>query len=120
MRQVPVKPFQEPKIILNLPSRLARSHCHMEPFEKQKIEVYIFERANLSGFWYVEVHHQRRIKSTKTGISSKYKGLACPETKNFVFFLWGKVYIRNFCSPKARCVWFKNEYPSPLPLVWLL
>ena len=40
------------------------------PFERQKIEVHIFERANLSGFLYVEVQRQRRLKSTKAGISS--------------------------------------------------
>ena len=41
------------------------------PFERQKIEVHIFERANFSGFGiYVEVQRQRRLKSTKTGVSS--------------------------------------------------
>ena len=82
----------------------------LSPFERQKIEVHIFWDSQPFRFWYVEVHHQRRLKSTRTGISFQFKTLAHPETENLVYFLWGKVYIRKFCNMRATGFWFKNWY----------
>ena len=57
----------------------------------------------------MEVHHQARLKSTKTGISSEVKTLASPKTENLRYFLWGKVYItRLYSAYKVWGFWFKN------------
>ena len=42
--------FKHLKLYSNPPSWLARSRCHVDTFKRQKIEVHIFERANLSDF----------------------------------------------------------------------
>ena len=51
---------------------------------------------------------QSRLESTNTGICSQFKTLARSETKDLVYFLWEKVYIRKFCSAKERGFRFKN------------
>ena len=43
--------FRHLKLYSNSPCWLARSRCHIViPFERQKVEVHVFTRANLSGF----------------------------------------------------------------------
>ena len=54
----------------NPPSWLARSRCHMDTFWKTRDWNSHFWEGQPFRFWYVEVHHQRRFKSTKAGISS--------------------------------------------------
>ena len=71
-------------------------------FERQKVdEVYIFERASLSGFasWKFTMK-EKQVFLLKT--------LACPETKNLVYFLRENVYIRKLRSVKAKGFLFKN------------
>ena len=89
-------------------SWLARSCCHMGIFWKTKSWSSHFWEDQPSRFFYVGVHCQRRLKSTKTGISTYFKALAHPETKNFVYFFWENGYIRKICSVKAKCFWFKK------------
>ena len=62
--------FRHLKLYSNPPSWLARSRCHMGTFWKTKDWSSHFWESQPFRFWYVEVHHQRRLKSTKTGISS--------------------------------------------------
>ena len=62
--------FRHLKLYSNLPSWLARSRCHMGTFWKTKDWSSHFWESQPFRFWYVEVHRQRRLKSTKTGIFS--------------------------------------------------
>ena len=62
--------FMHLKLYSNLPSWLAWSCCHMGTSWKTK--EWSFSESQPLRFWYVKVHHQRRLKSTKTGISSKF------------------------------------------------
>ena len=62
--------FRYLKLYSNRPSWLARSRCHMGTFWKTKDWSSHFWEGQPFRFWYVEVHRQRRFKSTKTGISS--------------------------------------------------
>ena len=62
--------FRHLKLYSNPPSWLARSRCHMGTFWKKKDWSSHFWEGQPFRFWYVEVHLQRRFKSTKTGISS--------------------------------------------------
>ena len=62
--------FRHLKLYSNPPSWLARSRCHMGTFWKTKDWSSHFWEGQPFRFWYVEVHRQRRFKSTKTGISS--------------------------------------------------
>ena len=95
------KHFRHLKLFSNTPSWLARSRCHMGTFWKTKDCSLHFWESQPFRFWYVEVHCQRRLNSTRTGISSQLK-------KNLFYFLWGKVYIKKFCRVKARAFYFKN------------
>ena len=61
--------FKHLKLYSNPPSWLARSRCHMGTFWKTKDWSSHFWESQPFRFWYVEVHRQRRLKSTKTGIS---------------------------------------------------
>ena len=62
--------FRHVKLYSNPPSWLARSRCHMGTLWKTKDwSSYFWERQPFR-FWYVEVHRQRKLKSTKTGIFS--------------------------------------------------
>ena len=62
--------FRHLKLFSNPPSWLARSRCHIGTFWKTKDWSSHFWKSQPFKFWYVEVHHQGRLKSTKTGISS--------------------------------------------------
>ena len=62
--------FRHLELYLNPPSWLARSRCHMGTFWKTKDWSSHFWESQPFRFWYVDVQHQRRLKSTKTGISS--------------------------------------------------
>ena len=64
--------FRHLKLYANPPSWVARSRCHMENFWKKKDWSSYFWESQLFRFWYVDVQRQRRLKSTKTGISSKF------------------------------------------------
>ena len=62
--------FRHVKLYSNPPSWLARSRCHMGTLWKTKDwSSYFWERQPFR-FWYVKVHRQRKLKSTKTGIFS--------------------------------------------------
>ena len=61
--------FRHLKLYSNPPSWLARC-CHMGTFWKTKDWSSYFWEGQPFRFWYVECHRQRRLKSTKTGISS--------------------------------------------------
>ena len=63
-------PFRHLKLYSNPPSWLARGCCHMDTFWKTKDWSSHFWEDQPFRFWYVGCHHQRRLKSTKTGISS--------------------------------------------------
>ena len=69
------------------------------PFERRKIEVHIFERANLSGFGMWNI-------TAKEGLNRRKQVFLL----NLVYFLWEIVQIRKFCIVKARGFWFKNWY----------
>ena len=62
--------FRHLKLYSNPPSWLARNRCHMGNFWKTKDWSSHFRESQAFRYWYVEVHRQRRLKSTKTGISS--------------------------------------------------
>ena len=62
--------FRHLKLYSNRPSWLARSRCHMGTFWKTKDWSSHFWVSQPFRFWYVEIQRQRRLKSTKTGISS--------------------------------------------------
>ena len=62
--------FRHLNLYSNSPSWLARSRCHMGTFWKTKDWSSHFWESQPFRFWYVECHRQRRLKSTKTGISS--------------------------------------------------
>ena len=62
--------FRHLKLYSNPPSWLARGRCHMGTFWKTKDWSSHFWEGQPFRFWYVECHRQRRLKSTKTGISS--------------------------------------------------
>ena len=64
--------FRHLKLYSEPPSWLARSCCHMETFWEAKDQSSHFLESQLFRFWYVEIHHQRKLKSTKTGISSSF------------------------------------------------
>ena len=58
------------KLYSNLPSWLARSRCHMGTFWKTKDWISHFFVYQTFKFCCVGVHRLKRLKSTKTGISS--------------------------------------------------
>ena len=100
--------FRHLKFYSNLPSWLVRSCGHMSAFWKTKSWSSHFWDGHPFRFCYVGVHRQRRLKSTKAGISTQFKTLTDPETKNLVCFLWKKFNMRKFCSLKAKGFWFTN------------
>ena len=61
--------FRHLKLYSNPPSWLARSRCHMGTFWKTKDWSSHLWEGQPFRFWYVEFNRQRRLKSTKTGIS---------------------------------------------------
>ena len=85
--------FRHLKLYSNPPSWFARSRFHMGIFWITKGWSSHFWEGQPFSFCYVGVHHQRRLKSTKTGIMG-----------------WEKVYIRKLCSVKVKGFWFKNYY----------
>ena len=62
--------FRHPKLYSDPPSWLIGSRCHMGTFWKTKDGRSHFWESQRFRFCYVEVHHRRRRKSTKTGASS--------------------------------------------------
>ena len=72
------------------------------PFERQKAEVHIFERANLLGSATWELTAKEDLNPQKQVFLINLR------LKNLVYFLWEKVYMRTFCSVKAKGSWFKN------------
>lgn len=50
----------------------------------------------------------KNTKIIKTSIFTKFKALACPETKNLVFFLQKKVSIRKICIVKTKAFCLKS------------
>ena len=78
------------------------------PFERQKIEVHIFERANLSGFGTRKFTTKEDLNTQKQVYILNLRLWPAQKPKICFFFLWKKVYIRKFCSVKAKGFWFKN------------
>ena len=62
--------FRHLKLYSNATSRLARGRCHMGTFWKRKDWSSHLWQGQPFRHWYVEFHRQRRLNSTKTGISS--------------------------------------------------
>ena len=62
--------FRHLKLYPNPPSWLVRCGCHICTFWMTKDWSSHFWEGQPFRFWYVEFHCQRRIKSTKAGISS--------------------------------------------------
>ena len=62
--------FRHLKLDSNPPSWLARCRCHMGTFWKTKEWGSYFWEGRPFKFWYMEFPCQRRLNSTKTGISS--------------------------------------------------
>ena len=62
--------FRHVKLYSNPPRWLDRSRCHMCTFWKTKDWSSLVWESQSFKFWYVEVHCERRLKSTKIGISS--------------------------------------------------
>ena len=62
--------FRHLKLHSNAPSWLGRGRCHMGSFWKTKDWSSHFWEDQPFRFWYVEFYSQRRLKSTKKGISS--------------------------------------------------
>ena len=62
--------FRHLKLYSNPQSWLAGGCCHMGNFWKTKDWSLHFWEGQPFRFWYVECHRQRRLESTKTGISS--------------------------------------------------
>ena len=62
--------FRHLKLYSNTRSWLSRSCCHMGTFWKTKDWSLHFWESQHFIFWYVQVHCQRRLNSTETGISS--------------------------------------------------
>lgn len=69
-------------------------------FEKPKDKVHILAKTPF------EVlpcgSSQRRLKFTETDAPTKGKAIYHPESKNLVYLLQRKFYIRNICSIKAK------------------
>ena len=62
--------FRHMRLYSNPTSWLARSCCHMGTSSKTKDWSSRFWEGRFFRVWYVEFHYQRRVESTKTGISS--------------------------------------------------
>ena len=62
--------FRHLKLYSNPPSWLARGRCHMGIFWKTKDWSLHVGEGQPFRFWHVEFPRQRRLNSTKTGISS--------------------------------------------------
>ena len=62
--------FRHLKLYSNPPCWLARGCCHMVTFWKTKDWSSHFWEGQPFRFWFMECHRQRRLKSTKSGISS--------------------------------------------------
>ena len=73
----------------------------MGTFERQKIKVHIFERANLSGFGRWKFSAKEDLNRQKQ-VFLHIRPSPAQKPKNVVYFLWEKAYIRKFCSVKAR------------------
>ena len=64
-------------------------------FERQKIEVHIFGRVNLSAFGTCKFTNKEELNPPK-------------QVFLLDLSLWENVYVRKFCIVKARGFWFKN------------
>ena len=79
MWQTSGKPFQLSKIIFIFP----RNRYHMNTFWKKKDWSSQFWQINSFEFGHLEVHHERRLKSTKTGTSTYVNAMAYSEAIKF-------------------------------------
>ena len=80
------------------------------PFERQKIEVHIFETANLSGLGVWKFTAKEDLNQRKQVFLHNFGPWPTHKPKMWSIFYGQKVYIRKFCSVKARGFWFKNWY----------
>ena len=72
------------------------------PLEREKIEVHIFERANLSGFGTWKFSAKEDLNRQKQVFFHNFRPWPAQEPRIWFIFYGKKVYIRKFCSVKAR------------------
>ena len=84
--------FRHLKLYSNRPSWLARSCCHSAPFERQKIEVHIFEGANLAGFGTWKFSTKRDLNRQKQVFIHNYRPWPAQKPKIWSIF-YGKKFI---------------------------
>ena len=104
--------FRHLKFYSNPPRWVIRSCCHMGTFWNAKGWSLYFWQGQPFNFYYAGIHQERRLRSTKTGIFTKFRALVYPEIKILVSFLRENIYIRKMCCLKAKDIWFKNKYFS--------
>ena len=80
------------------------------PFETQKIQVHIFEIANLSAFGIWKLLAKEELNRQKQVFLHNFRpwSIFYKIGQNLVYFLLEKVYERKFGRVKARGFWFKN------------
>ena len=85
--------FRHLKFNSNSPSWLARNCCHMSAFWKTKDWSSHFWEGQTFRFCYVGVHRERRLKSTKTSISTFNLRLWPAQKPKIWSILYGKKFI---------------------------
>ena len=93
--------FRHLKLYWNPPSWLAESRCHMGTFWKKKDWSSHFWESNLSGFGTWKFTAKEDLDWQKQVFLHSFKPWPAQKPK-WPTFLWEKVYIKKFCSVKAR------------------
>ena len=93
--------FRHLKLYSNPPRWFARSRCHMGTFWKTKDWSSHFWESQPFRFWYMEVHCQRRFKSTKR-----------------VFVLNSRPYLAQ--KPQIWSIFYGNNFTWEDYVVWKL
>ena len=104
----PEKPFQAFKITFKSPKLIVQELLSYGHLLKDKRLKFRFLRAPTLQVLVRGSSAPKTIWCDKNRYFFIILDLVCPETKNLVYFLWEKVYIKKFCSVKARGFWFKN------------
>ena len=102
------KPFQAPKILFKSPRLIGQESLSYGHLLKDRSSH--FWEGHPFRFWYVEVQRQRRLKSTKTGISSNFRiilDLGPPRNQKSGLFPMGKSLYKKILW---WGFWFKNWY----------
>ena len=90
-RHFPEKPFQAPKIQIP-PADWQGLVVIWAPFERQKIEVHIFERANLSGFGMWKFTAKEDLNQQKQVFFHNFRPWSTQKPKVWSIF-YGKKFI---------------------------